>query len=186
MKVRLTNAILLLALLLAGCVTTKPPQRYAWVTGLKPDEAAHYEDLHQHIWPGVNRTIKSCHIQNFSIHKCEIGGKLYLFAYLEYTGSDFAADMKRMGDDPETQRWWKQNRSLPVAVARRCRERQDLVGHEGGLFPPLETPTQRRLPPGGTLPKGMHIPCNLRRHDLSFDRLLAAARSLQPQTDDVL
>ncbi len=35
MKVRLINATVLLALLLAGCATTKSPQRYAWVTGLK-------------------------------------------------------------------------------------------------------------------------------------------------------
>jgi L-rhamnose mutarotase len=122
MKMRLINATLLLVLLLAGCATTKPPQRYAWVTGLKPDQAANYEDLHEHVWPGVNRMIKSCHIQNFSIHKCEIDGKLYLFAYLEYTGSDFAADMKRMGDDPETQRWWKRTDPcqlpLPDAAAK--------------------------------------------------------------------
>jgi L-rhamnose mutarotase len=29
-----------------------------------------------------------------------------LFAYFEYHGSDFAADMKKMAADPETQRWW--------------------------------------------------------------------------------
>ena len=33
--------------------------------------------------------IKACHIQNFSIHEREIEGKLYLFAYLEYTGARF-------------------------------------------------------------------------------------------------
>ena len=52
--------------------------------------------------------IHECHIQNFSIHECEIEGKMYLFAYLEYTGKDFDADMKKMADDPETQRWWKE------------------------------------------------------------------------------
>ena len=58
----------MLSVLLAGCATSKPPQRYAWVTGLKTDQATHYEYLHAHVWPGVNETIKECHIQNFSIH----------------------------------------------------------------------------------------------------------------------
>lgn len=107
---------------ISGCATAKPPQRYAWVTGLKIDQAAHYEDLHAHVWPGVNSMIKSCHIQNFSIHEKEIGGQLYLFAYLEYTGTNFAADMQRMADDPETQRWWKKTDPcqlpLPDAAAK--------------------------------------------------------------------
>lgn len=110
------------ALLLAGCATTQPPQRYAWVTGLKPDKAAHYRDLHAHPWPAVNRMIKACHIQNFSIHECEIGGQLYLFAYLEYTGTNFDHDMKRMAADPETVRWWKETDPcqipLPDAAAQ--------------------------------------------------------------------
>lgn len=107
---------------LAGCATQKPPQRYAWVTGLKTGKAAHYEALHAHSWPGVNQTIKACHIQNFSIHECDINGQLYLFASLEYTGTNFNADMKRMSDDPETQRWWKETdpcqSPLPDAAAK--------------------------------------------------------------------
>lgn len=99
---------LILALLLSGCATSKPPQRFAWITGLKPDKAERYRELHANPWPGVNKMIKECHIQNFSIHEREIDGKLYLFAYLEYTGDDFEADMKRMAADPETQRWWKE------------------------------------------------------------------------------
>lgn len=101
-------ACLVFALFLSGCATSKPPQRFAWITGLKPDKAERYRELHANPWPGVNRMIKECHIQNFSIHEREIDGKLYLFAYLEYTGDDFEADMKRMAADPETQRWWKE------------------------------------------------------------------------------
>ncbi len=107
--------------LLSGC-TVPRPQRYAWVTGLKSEKAQHYRQLHAHPWPGVNRMIKQCHIQNFSIHECEIEGRLYLFAYLEYTGKDFEADMKKMADDPETQRWWKETdpcqSPLPPAAAK--------------------------------------------------------------------
>jgi L-rhamnose mutarotase len=109
--------------LLTGCATRQPAQRFAWVTGLKPEKAAYYRDLHAHPWPSVDRMIKSCHIQNFSIHEREIDGKLYLFAYLEYTGKDFDADMKRMAADPETVRWWKETdpcqSPLPDAAAKR-------------------------------------------------------------------
>lgn len=94
--------------LLAGCTTSQPPKRYAWVTGLKPDRASFYENLHAHPWPSVLKQIKASHIQNFSIHEREIGGKLYLFTYLQYTGTNFDLDMKAMAADPETQRWWRE------------------------------------------------------------------------------
>ena len=29
-----------------------------------------------------------------------------MFAYLEYHGSDFAADTAKMAADPKTQEWW--------------------------------------------------------------------------------
>jgi len=112
---------LLFALWLTGCVTQKAPQRFAWVTGLKPEQAEYYRDLHAHPWPAVNRMIRACHIQNFSIYEREIEGKTYLFAYLEYVGRNFDADMKRMAADPETKRWWKETdpcqAPLPDAAA---------------------------------------------------------------------
>jgi L-rhamnose mutarotase len=114
---------LLAAALFAGCATpSKEPQRYAWITGLKPEKAEYYRRLHANPWPGVNRMIKDCHIRNFSIFEREIDGKLYLFAYLEYTGADFDADMKKMAGDAETQRWWKETdpcqSPLPDAAAK--------------------------------------------------------------------
>ena len=121
MNVVKTIPLLLSAVLLAGCATPKAPQRYAWVTGLRAESASYYRDLHAHPWPSVNKMIKDCHIRNFSIHEREIDGKLYLFAYLEYTGTDFEADMKRMAADPETQRWWRETdpcqSPLPDAAA---------------------------------------------------------------------
>lgn len=114
---------LLLGAAVVACAVPQPrPERHAWITGLKPEMAARYRELHAHPWPSVNRILKECHIQNFSIHQREIGGKLYLFAYLEYTGRDFDADMKRMGANPETQRWWKETdpcqSPLPDAAAK--------------------------------------------------------------------
>jgi L-rhamnose mutarotase len=108
-------------ILSAGCAASRLPLRFAWVTGLKPERAAYYENLHAHPWPGVLKQIKASHIQNFSIHEREIDGKLYLFAYLEYTGTNFDLDMKRMAADPETQRWWHETdpcqSPLPDAAA---------------------------------------------------------------------
>jgi len=116
-----TLLCLLFAALLTGCARQQTPQRYAWLTGLKPEKAEYYHQLHANPWASVNRMIKECNIQNFSIHECEIDGKIYLFAYLEYTGKDFAADMKRMAADPETVRWWKETdpcqSPLPDAAA---------------------------------------------------------------------
>jgi L-rhamnose mutarotase len=110
------------ALLFAGCAAPQTPQRYAWVTRLRPEKAEYYRNLHAHPWPGVNRMIKQCHIRNFSIHERELNGELVLFAYLEYTGKNFDADMKRMAADPETQRWWKETDPcqlpLPDAAAK--------------------------------------------------------------------
>ena len=119
--------VILIASLFSGCACphaapAPKPALYVWVTGLKPEKADRYRELHRAVWPGVVATLRDCHVRNFSIHECEIDGKTYLFAYLEYTGTDFAADMKRMGDDPETQRWWKETdpcqSPLPDAAAK--------------------------------------------------------------------
>ncbi len=100
----------------------RPPARYARATGLKPEKAARYREPRAAPWPGVVAMIRACHIRNFSIHERDIDGKTYLFAYLEYTGDDFAADMKRMAAEPEIRRRWAQTdpcRSpLPDAAAR--------------------------------------------------------------------
>ena len=114
---------LLSVALITGCATTpKQVTRYAWVTGLKPEKIERYEYLHSHPWPTINKMIKDCHIQNYSIYEREIDGKTYLFSYLEYTGTDFAADMKKMAADPETLRWWKETdpcqQPLPDAAAK--------------------------------------------------------------------
>ncbi|MHB1310363.1 MAG: L-rhamnose mutarotase [Limisphaerales bacterium] len=119
---KLAYLTVLTALLLAGCAAPQPAQRHVWVTGLKPEKADYYRQLHADPWPSVNRMLKECHVRNFSIHEREIDGRLYLVAYLEYTGADFEGDMTRMAADPETQRWWKETdpcqSPLPDALAK--------------------------------------------------------------------
>ncbi|KAA3661094.1 MAG: L-rhamnose mutarotase [Calditrichaeota bacterium] len=97
-------------------------KRYGSITGLRPEKAAYYKKLHAACWPGVQRQITECNIQNYSIFLKEIDGKLFLFSYFEYTGSDFDADMKKMAADPETQNWWKETdpcqKPLPDAMQK--------------------------------------------------------------------
>ena len=82
-------------------------QRFGSVIELRPEKREEYIRLHADCWPSVLKQIRKSNIRNYSIYLGELGGKLYLFSYFEYVGSDFEADMKKMGDDPETQRWWK-------------------------------------------------------------------------------
>jgi L-rhamnose mutarotase len=80
----------------------------AWVTGLKAEAVARYEELHANIWPAVKERMTECHFRNFSIYKAKIKGGYYLFAHFEYTGTDFEGDMKRVSEHPETREWWKE------------------------------------------------------------------------------
>ncbi len=79
-------------------------RRFGQIIRVRPEKLARYKELHANCWPSVLRKIHECNIRNFSIF--HLGG--YLFAFFEYTGSDFAKDMADMASDPETQRWWKE------------------------------------------------------------------------------
>lgn len=79
-------------------------KRYGQVIKLRPEKEAYYRELHSAVWPSVLHTIRECNITNYSIFLKDG----FLFAYFEYVGEDFDADMKKMADDPETQRWWKE------------------------------------------------------------------------------
>ncbi len=82
-------------------------KRYGSIIGVKPEKLDEYKRLHAAVWPGVLCMIHDCNIRNFSIYFRRMpDGAHYLFSYFEYIGEDFAADMAKMGSDPETQRWW--------------------------------------------------------------------------------
>lgn len=77
-------------------------ERHGQVIKLKKEKLEKYKELHANIWDEVAETIRECNIRNYSIfHKDG-----YLFAYFEYVGDDFEADMKKMAADPVTQDWW--------------------------------------------------------------------------------
>jgi len=82
-------------------------KRYGWVIGVKENKIDEYKKLHVAVWPEVLDMIKQCNISNYSIYLRKLlDGRYYLFSYLEYTGSDFAADIAKMAADPMTQKWW--------------------------------------------------------------------------------
>ena len=69
---------------------------------LKRDKIGEYCTLHAATWSAVLKTITECHLQNYSIFLQDD----LVFAYYEYTGDDYEADMARMAQDPVTQDWW--------------------------------------------------------------------------------
>ena len=106
-KITIIVALAGIGLAGVGCARQKV-QRYGMVLGLKEEKIDEYKKLHAAVWPGVLKTIKDCNIRNYSIYLHEIEpGKHYLFAYFEYTGDDFKADMEKMAADPVTQKWWE-------------------------------------------------------------------------------
>src|SRR2546430_8961022 len=77
-------------------------QRIGQIIGVKPEQIEAYERIHAAVWPEVLATIHACNIRNYSIFR---HGTL-LFAYFEYIGADFKADMAKMAADPKTREWW--------------------------------------------------------------------------------
>ncbi|MEL6150963.1 MAG: L-rhamnose mutarotase [Chloroflexota bacterium] len=77
-------------------------RRFGQVIGIKPEHIDEYEKIHADTWPGVLAKIEECNIRNYSIFRYNN----LLFAYFEYVGDDFDADMAKMAADETTQKWW--------------------------------------------------------------------------------
>jgi L-rhamnose mutarotase len=93
-------------------------KRYGMAIGLKPEAEARYREYHASVWPQVLAQIRACHITNYSIF-LKSG---QLFAYFEYDGADFAADMARMAADSVTQQWWAIMKPMQAPWAGRAPE----------------------------------------------------------------
>jgi len=78
-------------------------QRFGQLIGVKPEKLEEYKHYHAAVWPTILAMITECNIRNYSIFEKDH----LLFAYFEYVGEDFAADMAKMADDPVTQQWWE-------------------------------------------------------------------------------
>lgn len=90
-------------------------RRYGQLIGVRPEKLDEYKKHHAEVWPGVLDMIRQCNIRNYSIfHKDG-----HLFAYFEYYGDDFEADMVTMAADPTTQAWWAIQGPLQIPLDTR-------------------------------------------------------------------
>ncbi len=82
-------------------------KRYGSVIRLRREKIAEYKKLHAAVWPDVLKMIHESNLRNYSIFLRTLDdGEPYLFAYFEYVGTDFDADMATMAADETTQKWW--------------------------------------------------------------------------------
>ena len=91
-------------------------KRIGQIIRVKPEMEERYKYLHANCWPEVRAMIEACNIRNYSIYLRDG----FLFAYMEYIGDDFEADMQKMADDAMTQKWWKETDPCqePIATAK--------------------------------------------------------------------
>ena len=71
-------------------------KRIGQVIGITPEDIQEYENLHANAWPSIIKIIKQANISNYSIFRYQN----LLFAYLEYTGTDYEADMAKLAAEP--------------------------------------------------------------------------------------
>jgi L-rhamnose mutarotase len=122
--------------LLAGCAS-RTVQRHGAVIAIPQESLAEYKQLHAATWPGVLQRIDQTNIHNYSIYLGQVApDRDYLFAYYEYTGQDFDADMARMKKDRTTQEWWERTdplqRPLPTRKEGEWWAQWQEVFHHGG------------------------------------------------------
>ncbi len=88
-------------------------QRMAMVIGIRPEKVALYRELHANPWPAMNAALSAANIRNYSIYLRE--PENLLFGYWEYTGSDFAGDMRVLDQLAVSKKW--------LALTDPCQER---------------------------------------------------------------
>jgi len=90
-------------------------KRFGQVIRLQPGVLEKYKKYHAAIWPEVAAKISACNIKNYSIYHKDG----FLFAYFEYHGKNFDADMALMAEDPKTQEWWAIMKPMQDPIAAR-------------------------------------------------------------------
>ena len=90
-------------------------ERHGEIIRIKQDKLEEYKYYHANTWPEVNKMLRECNIQNYSI----FSKGNYLFAYYEYVGEDYEGDMKKMSEDPKTQEWWEVVKPLQEPLEER-------------------------------------------------------------------
>ena len=78
-------------------------KRMGMVIGIAPERVAEYKRLHAAVWPGVLERIAASGIRNYTIYLRE--PENLLFGYWEYAGTNYAEDMKVLGERGITKKW---------------------------------------------------------------------------------
>jgi L-rhamnose mutarotase len=78
-------------------------QRMGMVITVKPEKLDEYKRLHAEPWPEMDAALSAANIRNYSIYLRE--PENLLFGYWEYVGTDYAADMKGLGEKAITKQW---------------------------------------------------------------------------------
>ena len=94
-------------------MSEKPVRRFGQILKVRPEHEAEYIRYHEAVWPSVLDLIRECNIQNYSIFLRDH----LLFAYFEYIGDDYAADMQKMAANQAMQRWWAIMEPMQDALA---------------------------------------------------------------------
>jgi L-rhamnose mutarotase len=76
-------------------------KRYGYVIRVRPERLEEYKRYHATAWPEIVDMMRQGNIHNYSIFLKDD----FLFAYFEYHGTDYAADMVKIDADPKTQEW---------------------------------------------------------------------------------
>jgi L-rhamnose mutarotase len=80
-------------------------ERMGQVIRLNPEALEEYTRIHAAVWPEILQLLTACNITNYSIFLKQ--PEMLMFAYWEYTGTDFAADMAKMRAEPRMHDWWR-------------------------------------------------------------------------------
>ena len=79
-------------------------ERKGFVLGIRAEHISEYKRIHAAVWPEILAIIRRANIRNYTIYLKE--PENLLFAYYEYHGTDFAADMARLAAEPKMKEWW--------------------------------------------------------------------------------
>lgn len=79
-------------------------RRMGRVIKLKPEVIAEYKRIHAAVWPEILDAIRASNVRNYTIFLKE--PENILFAYWEYHGTDYEADMQQAAEAPRMKEWW--------------------------------------------------------------------------------
>jgi L-rhamnose mutarotase len=136
-------SLILGVVLLSGCAA-QTVQRHGAVIAIPKESIAEYKQLHAATWPGVLKRIEKTNIHDYSIYLGAVApDQYYLFAYYEYTGRDFDADMAKMKKDKTIQEWWKRTDPLQRPLPTRKEgewwaQWQEVFHHDGPAYKPSQ------------------------------------------------